>query len=200
MSATNPTARLQCRCATVQGTVNDASPARVNRVICYCDDCQAFARFLDRLDLLDSSGGSDIVQIAAGCLKIEQGEEAIRGVRLSEAGTYRWYSSCCNTPLANMGGVDFPALGIHSTAFGGGGQNLDALFGCPIGGIRGEYAIGGAPPGSNGLPLRLILRAIPKVVLWRFGSKGKPNPFVSHPSKDVRYPVATLSEIEQSAL
>src|SRR4051812_39818162 len=58
------TAVLGCRCGRVRGTVTRAAPASVNRVICYCDDCQAFAHWLARADLLDAHGGTDIVQLA----------------------------------------------------------------------------------------------------------------------------------------
>lgn len=37
----------------------NAAPATVNRVICHCDDCQAFAHHLRRADLLDAHGGPD---------------------------------------------------------------------------------------------------------------------------------------------
>jgi hypothetical protein len=37
---------LRCSCGTLKGFVTH--PERVNRVVCYCRDCQAFARFLRR--------------------------------------------------------------------------------------------------------------------------------------------------------
>jgi Family of unknown function (DUF6151) len=47
---------LQCRCGTLKGYV--AHPERVNRVVCYCRDCQAFAHFLGGAnDILDAQGG-----------------------------------------------------------------------------------------------------------------------------------------------
>jgi hypothetical protein len=56
-------AELRCRCGEVRGFVADASPRTVNRIVCYCDDCQAFAHRIGRADLLDAHGGSDIVQV-----------------------------------------------------------------------------------------------------------------------------------------
>ena len=193
-------ARLNCQCGTVKGLVTDASPRTVNRVVCYCDDCQAFARFLGRPDLLDQAGGSDIIQIAASHLTIHTGKHNIRGVRLSDAGAYRWYACCCNTPLGNMANMTTPALGIHSAAFREPEQNLDLLFGQPLGGIRGEYAIGDAPPGSSGVPVPLMLRAVPKVLMWKVRGKGSPNPFVSQTSKEILFPVETLAKSDREAL
>jgi len=44
--------------------VTNISANTVNRVVCYCDDCQAFLHHLARKDLFDAYGGPDIVQIA----------------------------------------------------------------------------------------------------------------------------------------
>ena len=90
---------LRCRCGEVVGRVENAAPQKVNRVVCYCDDCQAFAHHLDRADLLDSHGGTDIVQVAPASLAFHQGTERIVGLRFTPKGLYRWYASCCRTPL-----------------------------------------------------------------------------------------------------
>ena len=42
--------QVRCRCGEVVGLVTNASPQKVNRVVCYCDDCQAFAHQLGRAD------------------------------------------------------------------------------------------------------------------------------------------------------
>ncbi|MBK7396382.1 MAG: hypothetical protein IPJ34_08800 [Myxococcales bacterium] len=80
---------IACRCGRVTGEVRGAVPATVNRVVCYCDDCQAFARHLGRDDLLDESGGSDIVQVAPATLQV-RANEALRCPRLDQR-DYRWY-------------------------------------------------------------------------------------------------------------
>ena len=52
--------RLRCQCGAIRGHV--ALPAKTVRAICYCRDCQAFARYLARAgDVLDEHGGTDIV-------------------------------------------------------------------------------------------------------------------------------------------
>src|SRR5262252_7536621 len=95
------TAELECRCGKVKGRVTGASPEAANRVVCYCDDCQAFLHYLGRADLLDPHGGSDIVQVAPSSLSFERGSEQVVGMRLSPKGMYRWYAACCKTPLGN---------------------------------------------------------------------------------------------------
>ena len=57
-------ATLSCRCGEVRGLVTSVSPHTVNRVVCYYDDCQAFLHHLGRAELLDTRGGTDIIQIA----------------------------------------------------------------------------------------------------------------------------------------
>ena len=79
-------AEFRCRCGEVRGVVTDASPRTVNRVGCYCDDCQAFAHWLGRAELLDAQGRSDIIQVAPATLAFSQGQDRIRGVRLSPKG------------------------------------------------------------------------------------------------------------------
>ena len=64
---------LRCRCGEVRGMATNLSPRTVNRVVCYCDDCQAFVHQLGRADLLDPQGGSDIVQMAPAALSFTIG-------------------------------------------------------------------------------------------------------------------------------
>src|SRR5206468_7222015 len=99
-------------CGQVRGRVKNAGPRTVNRVVCYCDDCQAFLHHLGRADLLDAHGGSDIVQVAPASLAFHQGTDRIVGLRLAPKGLYRWYASCCNTPVGNAVGPAIPFVGI----------------------------------------------------------------------------------------
>lgn len=82
-------AKLHCRCGEVLGRVTNASLETVNRVVCYCDDCQAFVHYLGRSDLLDAHGGTGIVQIAPASLSFVRGHERIVGLRLTSKGLYR---------------------------------------------------------------------------------------------------------------
>jgi hypothetical protein len=105
-------AELRCHCGELRGSVTDPSPRTVNRVVCYCDDCQAFAHQLGRADLLDARGGTDIVQVAPASLKFVQGQRRIVGLRLTSNGLFRWYASCCNTPVGNSLNPAIPFVGI----------------------------------------------------------------------------------------
>src|SRR5262245_33455876 len=135
-------AELSCRCGEIQGRVKDASPRTVNRVVCYCDDCQAFLHYLGRADLLDPHGGTDIVQVAPASLAVHHGTERIAGLRVTPKGLYRWYASCCRTPLGTTVGPAIPFVGIVARVFEDAGGSADQIFGKPIGAILGKYAIG----------------------------------------------------------
>ena len=64
---------LQCSCGTVKGSV--AHPEKAVRAVCYCDDCQAFARFLGKADqILDPMGGTDVIAITPENLTFTAGK------------------------------------------------------------------------------------------------------------------------------
>jgi hypothetical protein len=193
-------ATLRCRCGEVRGVVAGVSLGKVNRVICYCDDCQAFLHYLGRADLLDAHGGTDIVQLAPAWLSFVQGTERIVGLRLTPKGIYRWYASCCRTPLGNMVGPAIPYIGIVVQAFASEARSLDDLFGHPIGAIYGKHAVAGAPPGSTGFTPRLFARAIGRVLAWRLRGQSWPHPFFERATRKPGYPVTTLTREEREAL
>lgn len=195
-----PKAELRCRCGEVRGQVADPSPRTVNRVVCYCDDCQAFAHRLGRADLLNPQGGSDIVQVAPTALTFAQGQDRIIGLRLTPKGLYRWHTSCCNTPVGNTLGPAIPFVGIVAQAFDHGTQRADDIFGNPIGAILGKYAVGDPPAGSTGISLPLLLRSLGKVLGWRLRGKTWPHPFFKRETREPIYPLTVLSPDEREAL
>jgi hypothetical protein len=100
----------------MRGVASDVSPSTGLRFVCYCKDCQAFARFLERAeDVLDPAGGTDIFQMPPARIQLTAGTDALRCLRLSD-NVLRWYTDCCRTPIANTAaGPRFPLAGvIHS--------------------------------------------------------------------------------------
>jgi hypothetical protein len=172
----------------------------VNRVVCYCDDCQAFAHYLGRADLLDGQGGTDIVQLAPASLRFVQGGHRIVGLRLTPNGLFRWHANCCNTPMGNTRSPAIPFVGIVVQAFNTGTQDADVVFGKPIGAIMGKYAIGTAPAGSKGIKLPLLLRAVRMVLGWRVSGQTWPHPFFKRDTREPIYPVSVLPPRQREAL
>lgn len=192
--------QVSCRCGEVVGLVTNASPQKVNRVVCYCDDCQAFAHQLGRADLLNAQGGSDIVQVAPASLTFIKGQDRIAGLRLSPKGLFRWHTTCCNTPVGNTLGPAIPFVGLTAQTFEGGMRTADAVFGPPIGAILGKYAIGKAPAGSTGINLTVLLRAITRVLGWRLRGRAWPHPFFQLKTREPIYPLRVLSQEQREAL
>ena len=189
---------LRCRCGEVRGIVSSPSPRSVNRVICYCDDCQAYAHQLGRADLLDEKGGSDIVQLAPATLSFTKGQDRIAGLRLTPKGLYRWHTTCCSTPVGNTLGPALPFVGVPAQSFDT--LKVDDAFGAPIGAIMGKFAVGEPPAGSTGLNLSLILRAIGRVLGWRLGGKTWPHPFFARDTRAPIYPITVISPERREAL
>jgi hypothetical protein len=192
---TSSTIDLRCRCGEVEGLLEKATPDTVNRVVCYCDDCQAYAHYLGRADLLDPHGGSDIVQVAPAALRFVRGADRIAGLRLTPRGLYRWYASCCKTPLGNTVGPGIPFVGVFAQTV----QSLDRV-GPPIGGILGKFAIGTAPPGTTRPNLRLLARAIRKILGWKLRGQTWPHPFFERTTRAPIYSICVLSHDEREAL
>lgn len=191
---------LQCQCGHVGGRLAHVGPQSVNRVICYCADCQSFAHYLGRADLLEAQGGSDIVQVAPSALSFHRGSERIEAVRLSPKGLYRWYASCCKTPVGNTVSAAIPFIGLGVHVFEGGPGQADELLGKPRGSIYGQYAIGNPPAGSTKLNVPLIVRSLGMVLMWRLSGKTWPHPFFDRAARAPKLPVKILSLGERESL
>jgi len=172
---------LRCRCGRVRGVAREIAPSAGFRFFCYCKDCQAFARVLGRADVLDAAGGTDIFQMPPGRLKITDGAEALRCLRL-HAGSkvLRWYADCCNTPIANTAASGrFPVIGvIHSFMDFAACGPRDEMLGRPLCCIYERSATGPLPAGAPPPPsLRIFANRAAKVLGWWVGGLGRPNPF-----------------------
>ncbi len=189
---------LRCRCGEIHGWLRDASPESVNRIVCYCDDCQAFLHHIERADLLDGHGGSDIVQVAPATLEYDRGRDRITGVRLGPKGLLRWYASCCKTPLGNSLTPSIPFVGLTQEIFGNAPR--DELFGPPRAAILGKFAIGEPPAGSKGVNLALMGRTLRLILGWKLRAKAWPHPFFERGSKIPTPPLKTLTAAERDAL
>jgi hypothetical protein len=193
-------ATARCRCGAVEAQVSNAAAGTVNRIVCYCDDCQAFAHHLGRADLLDGHAGTDIVQVAPAAVKFTRGQERIAGVRLSPKGLYRWHTTCCNTPIGNTVAPRIPFVGFVAQTFDHDAQRADAVFGNPTGGFLGRYAIGDVPKKWHGMNLRIVVRAMLRVLGWKLTGKTWPHPFFDRATGAPVYPLRVIALDERQAL
>jgi hypothetical protein len=194
---------LRCRCDHVRGVASDLSPSAGFRFVCYCRDCQAFARFLDRADVLNPSGGTDIFHMPPGRVKLTQGTEALRCLRLSDK-VLRWYTDCCRTPIANTPvRPGFPVIGmIHSFMdHQADGRSRDEVLGLPRCSIFERSASGPLPPSAPGPPTakNLVRRAAKLFGWWALGL-GRPTPFFDDRTKAPRFAPHALTPDGRAAI
>lgn len=90
---------IQCRCGALTGEALDVDPTWYG--VCYCADCQAFARALRSHDTLDEDGGTAILQMGPSHVRFTAGVEHLACLRLGPKGLMRWYAGCCDTPIGN---------------------------------------------------------------------------------------------------
>lgn len=90
---------LRCRCGALRGLVLPSAAAL--RAVCYCKDCQAYARFLGTPGVVDRHGGTEVVASVPRQVRFTAGQAALACLSLSPRGTLRWYAECCRTPIGN---------------------------------------------------------------------------------------------------
>jgi hypothetical protein len=74
------------------------------------------------------------------------------------------------------------------------------VFGKPLGGFMGKFAVGGAPPGTAGLNLPLLARAILMVLGWRIRGRTWPHPFFERNTRVPIHPFTVLTSAQREAL
>jgi hypothetical protein len=193
---------LGCRCGEIHGWARGVSPQAVNRAICYCDDCQAFLHYLGRADLLDAHGGTDIVQVAPAAVTFDRGAERIIGIRLAPKGLFRWFASCCKTPLGNTMKPTVPFIGMAPEVFRGAphARRRDEVFGTVRAAMFGQHATGAAPEGSTKFHLGMIAHAVRLMLGWKLLGRTWPHPFFDRTRRAPIHPVTTLSSDERQLL
>ena len=196
-------ASLSCECGKLKGRLARVTPNSVNRILCYCDDCQAFAHYLVNADaILDPRGGSDISQMAPDHVQITEGREHMACMLMSEKGIYRWYAACCNTPIGNTGGYGMPFLGmVHAMVIPQ--EQSDSLFGPVKGAVQTKYAkpVGEAnDEDDKGFPLSTLFRFAKIILGAKLSGAQKRSPFFDSETKAPSVAPTVLTPEERQAL
>lgn len=187
----------------MRGVASGVSPSSGLRFVCYCKDCQAIARFLERPDVLDAARGTDIFQMPPARVKLTAGTDALRCVRLSSKGVLRWYSDCCRTSIANTVGPGFPLAAIvHSFMdHEADGRSRDEALGAPLCRIFERSAVGPLPSNAPPPPsLRVFTRRSSLMLRWWVGGLARPTPFFDDRTKAPRAEPRVLTPGERAAL
>ncbi len=163
--------KLRCTCGEMQGVARDVDRRRI-RLACYCRDCQTYAWFLERPELLDRHGGSEIVQLSQARVSFHAGHDRLACMRLSAKGLMRWYAGCCQTPLANsLAKPSSPFVGLLSSCWdpeldAAGRDRLLGPLGARVNG-PGHAAADGSVADIDKMPLGAIGGAM-RVMLGSF--------------------------------
>jgi len=197
--------RIRCSCGAFTAEAGDVTPAGGNHVVCYCDDCQSFARFLGRAaEILDEHGGSEIFQMSAARVTVLSGAPHLACMRLSPKGMCRWYASCCNTPIGNTlptPAIPFVGL-IHSCIEAPPGDpTLERTLGPVRARAFGKFAHGDPatlPP--RGSLLLVVLRFLALVLRWRLRGDQKRSAFFKPGTNELRVAPRVLTLAERNAV
>jgi Family of unknown function (DUF6151) len=197
---------LQCACGNVHATVHGVSADRGNRVVCYCDDCQAFAHFLERApDVLDADGGTDIFQTSPARLEITAGADRLACVRLAPTGLLRWYTGCCRTPIGNTLAtrrVPFVGLILGRTDSDAERRSRDDALGAIRARLHTRFAKE-RPPGvetDRRVPVSVIGRVLRIALVARLRGEHRRSPFFASETGAPASPPRVLAPAELAAI
>jgi Family of unknown function (DUF6151) len=195
---------LRCRCGHVRGVASEVSPHSGFRIVCNCKDCQAFVRFLDRPDVLDTAGGTDIFQMPAGHVRLTTGTNTVRCLRLSTRGVFRWYTDCCRTPIANTAAsARFPVAAlIHSFIDPEASSRFrDDVLGPPLCRIYERSAAGPLPPAAPApRSFGLFVHRASMILGWWMRGLARPSAFFEDDANAPRSVPRVLTPSERDAL
>lgn len=167
---------IRCSCGKFKGTL--ARTHKENRGICYCADCQAFACYLHRAgQILDRSGGTDIIQTTPKHVSFTDGIEHLACMRLTPNGLLRWYASCCNTPIGNtLANYKLSFVGLVHNCLESAPVSLDEAFGPIRMQLKTRSAQGEPKPKAFGLPAAMV-RIASMLLKARLDGSYKRTPF-----------------------
>ena len=193
---------VECDCGKVKATI-ESKHLRGYRAVCLCDDCQAYAHYLQRADILDANGGTDIIPAMPSHYTIQEGHEKIKCVRLSDKGMFRWYASCCQSPIGNsMSSRAMPYLGVPSRMFNkkNSTEQIENEFGPVRERIQAQFAKGPLPPlAQKTVSLPFMLRVIKFIAFAKLSRAGSSSPFFKADGKPVSEPYVLTTQ-ERDAL
>ncbi len=169
---------LSCDCGKFRARLLAFPKNSPGRLVCYCLSCRTYLEKINRRDLFDDFGGTEIIPAYPNEIQITRGKDLLKCNCLTEKGAYRWVTTCCNSPIANTTGV-FPWAGLIHSAF----TNDDIAALEKLGNVRcrvfGKDVLENTPFNiSNSVKLKDLLVVIPFVMKGIILRKGHNSPFM----------------------
>lgn len=182
---------LKCACGSVQGEMKNVSPKSGIRVVCYCDACQQFQKHLSCDDkYLNEHGGTELYQTAPAQISITSGQEKIACLRITSKGPFRWYASCCNTPIGNTMKASIPFVGVIQSFIDADETTRQEVMGSVRCEAQTQYAYDSLPKEIKrvGFPLNITLKIMSKILSWKIKGLAQPSPFFDSDGKAISKP------------
>jgi hypothetical protein len=194
-SARIVTMEIQCECGKFRAKLKAFPGNTPGRLVCYCDDCQAYLHHLKRGD---ANGGTEVIPAYPADVAILQGLEHLKCTRLSPKGTFRFSTTCCNTPIANTH-PGKPWVGFLRGVYTAKDASiLDQTLGAVRSRIMGQYAKGAPPAGTpDKFNLKAFAAVMPFMLKGILLGKAKPSPFFAADGKTAVVPVHVCSDVAQ---
>ena len=170
---------IQCDCGQFRARLKAFPGNTPGRLVCYCDDCQRYLRYLKRTDLLDANGGTEVIPAYPADVTILQGQAQLRCTRLPTDGLFRFSTRCCNTPVVNTA-PGRPWAGFLRGMYTNGDKAhaVDQVLGPVRSRIMGRFAQGTPPAGTPAkFDLKAILTVAPFMLKGKLTGKAAPSPF-----------------------
>jgi len=150
--------------------------------------------------VLDAAGGTEVAAALPAAVRFEAGQEHLACMSLSPKGLYRWYASCCRTPIGNTPRDPRTSyVGLVRACLDAPDAELELVLG-PLR-CRVETQWAGAPVASSGLSTARVVGKVGwMLVKARLGGGYRNNPFFQAGSDRPVKAVQVLSLEERKAL
>ncbi len=160
--------------------------------------------FLERGELMDDWGGSEVLQMTPARIELSQGADQLACVRLSPKGLMRWYARCCSTPIANTmasAGMAFAGVLVALVDLPADAHTRDEALGPMTARVNGRARLSGVQgaPKLALFPLLTIARALRLMIGGKLRGEHQPSPFFDEGGAP-RVTPQVLSESERDEL
>ncbi|MBP9084996.1 MAG: hypothetical protein KBG15_02715 [Kofleriaceae bacterium] len=152
---------------------------------------------MQRPDHLDARGGVDILHLAQGDVRIAQGRDRLACMRLSPKGMFRFYATCCATPLGSTVSAGLPFVGFPTTILDSTVDRTQVLG--PALSVNGASALAGPIKDRKLALVGMMLRVGALLARWKMTGRGKPSPYFDAQGQPAAVP-QVITKAERAAL
>lgn len=167
---------FQCECGAIQGVLQESFPPTGRRLVCHCNDCQAFAHYLGReKQMLDDHAGTQVYQMDSSKFTMTKGQDKLACVTVTGGPLLRWYCGTCKTPIANtLSSTRFAFLSLILSGFDRG--KVSAILGPEVRHVAIGSGVGDPGKVKKASMPAMIASLLVRTVKARFNPELKKSP------------------------